>query len=149
MQCMSVPPVISLVTLGVRDVVASTRFYEQLGFALSSASVEGDVSFFRTAGGLLALWGDEDLQADAGAGELVQPGTVRGVALAINVGSEAAVDAALATAERAGARVVKPAETTDWGGYQGYFTDPDEHHWEVAFNPFWPLGPDGLPTLPT
>jgi hypothetical protein len=145
---MTVPPVISLVTLGVRDVVASTRFYEQLGFPKSSASVEGDVSFFHTAGGLLAVWGDEDLQQDAGAGELVQPGTFRGVALAINVDSEQAVDAALAAAEQAGARIVKPAEATEWGGYQGYFTDPDEHHWEVAYNPFWPLGSDGLPQLP-
>ena len=145
---MSVPPVISLVTLGVRDVVASTRFYEQLGFPKSSASVEGDVSFFHTAGGLLAVWGDEDLQQDAGAGELVQPGTFRGVALAINVDSEQAVDAALTAAEQAGARIVKPAEATDWGGYQGYFTDPDEHHWEVAYNPFWPLGANGLPHLP-
>lgn len=145
---MSVPPVISLVTLGVRDVVASTRFYEQLGFPLSSASVEGDVSFFHTAGGLLAVWGDEDLQHDAGAGELVQPGTFRGVALAINVGSEQAVDAALAAAEKAGARIVKPAQRTEWGGYQGYFTDPDEHHWEVAYNPGWPLEPSGLPKLP-
>ena len=145
---MPIPAVVSLVTLGVRDVEASTRFYEQLGFRRSSASVEGDVSFFHTAGGLLAVWGDEDLQRDAGAGELVQPGTFRGVALAINVDSETAVDAALAAAERAGARIVKAAEATDWGGYQGYFTDPDEHHWEVAYNPFWPLGPDGLPRLP-
>lgn len=145
---MSVPPVISLVTLGVRDVVASTRFYEQLGFPKSSASVDGDVSFFHTAGGLLAVWGDEDLQHDAGAGDLVQPGTFRGVALAINVDSEEAVDAALAAAEQAGARIVKPAAATEWGGYQGYFTDPDEHHWEVAYNPFWPLGENGLPKLP-
>jgi uncharacterized protein len=145
---MSVPPVISLITLGVRDVVASTRFYEQLGFRRSSASVEGDVSFFHTTGGLLAVWGDDDLQRDVGADEHVQPGTFRGVALAINVDSEEAVDTALAAAEGAGARIVKPAEATEWGGYQGYFTDPDEHHWEVAYNPFWPLGPDGLPQLP-
>jgi predicted lactoylglutathione lyase len=145
---MTVPPVISLVTLGVRDVEASTRFYEQLGFPRSSASVDGDVSFFHTAGGLLAIWGDEDLQHDADAGELVQPGTFRGVALAINVDSEQAVDAALAAAEKAGARIVKPATATEWGGYQGYFTDPDEHYWEVAYNPGWPLGENGLPSLP-
>ena len=145
---MTVPPVISLVTLGVRDVVASTSFYEKLGFRRSSASVEGDVSFFHTAGGLLAVWGADDLQRDAGAEDSVAPGTFRGVALAINVESEAAVDEALAAAEQAGARIVKPAEATEWGGYQGYFTDPDEHHWEVAYNPFWPLGPDGLPELP-
>ena len=145
---MSVPALISLVTLGVRDVPAATRFYEQLGFPLSSASVEGDVSFFRTAGGLLAVWGADELQRDAGAENSSPAGTFRGVALAINVGSEAAVDDALAAAERAGGRIARQAQRAEWGGYQGYFTDLDGHYWEVAHNPYWPLGDDGLPQLP-
>jgi uncharacterized protein len=145
---MTIPAVVSLVTLGVRDVPASTRFYEQLGFRRSSASVEGDVSFFHTAGGILAVWGVDDLARDAGADRVVGAGTFRGVAFAINVDSGAAVDAALAVAERAGGRVVKAGEPTEWGGYQGYFADPDDHYWEVAHNPFWPLDPDGLPLLP-
>ena len=145
---MSVPALISLVTLGVRDVPAATRFYEELGFPRSSASVEGDVSFFRTGGGLLAIWGADDLQRDAAATSVADPAAFRGVALAINVASEAAVDDALAAAKRAGGRIARPAERAEWGGYQGYFTDLDGHYWEVAHNPHWPLGPDGLPQLP-
>jgi predicted lactoylglutathione lyase len=145
---MSIPAVISLVTLGVQDVAAATRFYEALGFERSSASVEGEVSFFRTAGGLLGLYGAEDLRRDAVAGEPAAPGAFRGVTLAVNVGSREEVDAALATAAAAGADVVKPAQATEWGGYHGYFADPDGHLWEVAHNPFWPLGADGRPVLP-
>jgi len=138
---------ISLVTLGVRDVPASTRFYESLGFALSTGSVAGDVSFFRTTGGLLGLYGQDDLAADANA-EHRSTDTFRGVTVSINVGSPAAVDAALAVAAGAGATIPKPARAAEWGGYSGYFADPDGHLWEVAHNPFWPLGPDGLPQLP-
>ncbi len=145
---MSVPPVLSLVTLGVSDVAASTAFYESLGFERSSASVEGEVSFFRTAGGLLGLYGAEDLRLDAEAGAPAEPGAFSGVTLAVNVASRAVVDEALAAAEAAGARIAKPARATEWGGYHGYFADLDGHLWEVAHNPFWPLGPDGLPQLP-
>ena len=143
----SVPAAVSLVTLGVRDVAAATRFYEGLGFPLSPASVPGEVSFFRTAGGLLALFGAQALAADA----QVPPGSAdgfRGVTLAVNVGSRDEVDAALRAAEAAGARVLKPAQETDWGGYHGYFADPDGHAWEVAHNPSWPIGSDGRPQLP-
>jgi predicted lactoylglutathione lyase len=146
---MSVPAVISLVTLGVRDVAASTRFYRELGFELSPASVENEVSFFRTAGGLLGIWGADDLRRDT-LTETSPPdaGTFRGVTLAVNVSSNEAVDEALASAEQAGARIAKPAQATEWGGYHGYFADPDGHLWEVAHNPFWPIGADGRPKLP-
>jgi predicted lactoylglutathione lyase len=143
----SVPAVISLVTLGVVDVPASTRFYQALGFELSPGSVEGDVSFFRTAGGRLGLYGSADLADDAHAEARTGDG-FRGVTVSINVGSAAAVDAALAAAAAAGARIAKPAQAAEWGGYSGYFADPDGHLWEVAHNPFWPLGADGLPQLP-
>jgi uncharacterized protein len=144
---MTVPAVISLVTLGVRDVVAATRFYQALGFELSPGSVAGEVSFFRTSGGRLGLFGQDDLAADA---HVEARGTdgFRGVTVAINVGAPADVDAALTAAEAAGAVIAKPAHTAEWGGYSGYFADPDGHLWEVAHNPFWPLGPDGLPQLP-
>jgi predicted lactoylglutathione lyase len=143
-----VPAVVSLVTLGVADVPAATRFYRALGFELSSASVEDEVSFFRTAGGLLAIWGADDLRRDAQAGTAADAAAFRGVALAVNVASAAEVDTALATAAAAGARITKPAQATDWGGYNGYFADPDGHVWEIAHNPFWPIGPDGRPQLP-
>ncbi|MGI8679328.1 MAG: VOC family protein [Jatrophihabitans sp.] len=145
---MSVPAVVSLVTLGVTDLAESTRFYTALGFELSPASVENAVSFFHTAGGLLGLYGAEDLRRDAMAESAPPPGSFRGVTLAINVADRAIVDASLQASERAGARIVKAAQATEWGGYHGYFADPDGHLWEVAHNPGWPLGPDGLPRLP-
>lgn len=139
-------PAISLVTLGVADVEAATAFYQRLGFPLSSASVPGEVSFFRTAGGLLGLFGAADLAADA----CVPPaaGGFSGVSLAINVASPAAVDEALRHAAEAGAKTLKPPQATEWGGYHGYFADPDGHAWEVAHNPGWPLNSAGLPELP-
>jgi catechol 2,3-dioxygenase-like lactoylglutathione lyase family enzyme len=151
---MTIPAVVSLVTLGVRDVRASTRFYQALGFEVSSSSVEGDVSFFRTAGGLLGLYGFDDLRRDAlsdapASVDAAAPGGFRGVTLAVNVASTDDVDSALAVAARAGADIVKPAQPTEWGGYHGYFADPDGHLWEVAHNPFWPIGADGRPQLPT
>lgn len=145
---MTVPPRVSLVTLGVADLGRATAFYEALGWSLSSASVPGDVSFFGTDGGLLALWGIESLAADAGF-EPPDPARFRGIALAINMESPEAVDGALSQVEQAGGRVIKPGHRADWGGYTGYFADPDGHLWEVAFNPGWPIGPDGRPTLPS
>ncbi len=144
---MSIAPAISLVTLGVRDVAASTRFYEALGFPLSSGSQPGVVSFFRTAGSLLGLFGTNDLAADAQMDPPVA-GSFSGVTLAINVASREAVDAGIADAERSGARIIKAPQETEWGGYHGYFTDPDGHAWEIAHNPFWPLDEKGLPQLP-
>jgi catechol 2,3-dioxygenase-like lactoylglutathione lyase family enzyme len=142
-----VPARVSLVTLGVKDVARSTAFYVDLGWPLSSASVPGDVSFFKTAGGLLAVWSEDALAADAGmpGGPSADRG---GHALAVNVESREEVDAALAMAVAAGGRITRPALETDWGGYNGYFADPDGHLWEVAHNPFWPIGDDGRPTLP-
>jgi predicted lactoylglutathione lyase len=145
---MTVPAVVSLVTLGVTDVASSTRFYRALGFELSPASVEGEVSFFRTAGGLLGLYGADDLWHDALAPSPPVAGAFRGVTLAVNVGSTDAVDTGLAAAEAAGARITKPAQSTEWGGYHGYFADLDGHLWEIAHNPFWPIGEDGRPQLP-
>jgi predicted lactoylglutathione lyase len=144
---MPIPPMISLVTLGVADVAAATAFYVALGFPLSSGSVPGEVSFFRTTGGLLGLYGAEALAADAQLPSAETAG-FRGVTLAINLASRDDVDSALATAEAAGARILKPAQATEWGGYHAYFADADGHVWEVAHNPFWPLGADGLPQLP-
>jgi uncharacterized glyoxalase superfamily protein PhnB len=140
-------PVISLVTLGVRDVPASTRFYQEFGFELSSASVEGEVSFFRTGGGVLAVWSETELAADAGTPPRTDGG-FRGSSLAMNLGSPEEVDTALAKAAAGGATITQPAHKTDWGGYSGYFADADGHAWEVAHNPFWPLDDRGLPQLP-
>ena len=143
----AVPARVSLVTLGVRDLAGTTRFYEAIGFELSSASVAGEVSFFRTGGSIVALWGIDELSADAGVSP--PPGAgFSGVALAVNVASREEVDTALAAAVRAGGSVLRAAEATEWGGYNGYFADPEGAVWEVAHNPFWPLDERGLPVLP-
>ena len=144
---MTVPAVLSLVTIGVRDIERSTAFYQALGWPLSSASVPGEVSFFRTAGAILAVWSTDELADDAGVA--TRTGTdFRGIAVAINCESRAQVDEVLAAAEAAGATITKPAHAADWGGYTSYFADPDGHAWEVAHNPHWPIGEDGLPALP-
>jgi uncharacterized protein len=150
MVAVTYPARVSLVTLGVRDVVRSTEFYQALGWPLSTASVPGGVSFFKTDGGLLAVWGDTDLAEDANLTPAPGVGVpaFRGSALAINLDSRDDVDGFLALAVSAGARVTRPARATEWGGYNGYFADPDGHLWEVAHNPGWPIGEDGRPVLP-
>jgi predicted lactoylglutathione lyase len=145
---MTIRPLLSLVTLGVTDLERSTRFYQALGWPLSSASVPGTVSFFRTDGGLLGLYGNEDLAEDSQQSSIPLGPGYRGFSLAINLESREEVDAALADAVAAGATVLKQPQTAEWGGYSGYFADPDGHAWEIAHNPFWPIGPDGRPVLP-
>lgn len=139
---------ISLITLGVEDLARATRFYEALGWRRSAASVAGTVTFLEGGSVVLALYGREDLAADAGlAAPLAAPGPAP-VALAVNVANPAEVDHELAQAELAGGVVTRPPRTTDWGGYSGYFTDPDGHVWEVAYNPGFPLLADGRVLLP-
>jgi catechol 2,3-dioxygenase-like lactoylglutathione lyase family enzyme len=144
---MTVPARVNLVTLGVSDLDRETRFYQALGWRLSGSSVSGEVSFFDLSNVVLALWGHGSLAEDA----RVPPGEppeFRGVASAINVGSEAEVDAVIAAAVDAGGSVAKLAHKADWGGYSGYFADPEGHLWEVAHNPYWPLDANGLVKLP-
>ncbi len=135
-------PRISLITLAVDDLEAAVRFYRDgLGWpteGIVGREIEhGAVAFFELGGGLrLALWPRASLAADTGleAG----PRSSTAFTLAHNVNSAGEVDAAMAQAQAAGARVVKPARPTAWGGYAGYFTDLDGHLWEVAWNPAWP-----------
>jgi catechol 2,3-dioxygenase-like lactoylglutathione lyase family enzyme len=138
-------PRISLVTLGVGDVARSRRFYEALGWKASGASVESTV-FFQLGGMALALYGRADLAGDAGLSE-AGPG-FGGVMLAQNVRSSEAVDALLIEAERAGAQILKAGQKVFWGGYVGYFADPDGYPWEVAWNPGFVLEADGTLRLP-
>ena len=141
-----IPARLSLITLGVADVARATEFYRALGWEPSSASVPGEVTFFATQGGLLGLWGRAELAADSGVA--AASAGAGAISLAVNVESREAVDDALARAVEAGGRISRGATATDWGGYNGYFLDPDGHIWEVAHNPFWPIGPDGRPELP-
>ncbi|HEY6670619.1 MAG TPA: VOC family protein [Methyloceanibacter sp.] len=139
-------PNITLITLGVGDVAKATAFYERLGFVRSKAASQASVSFFRAGGVVLALWGREAQRQDANAVALWNGNG--GIAVAQNVASEAEVDAVMARAVSAGAQILKTAAKTFWGGYDGYFADPDGNLWEVAFNPHWGLDKDGLIKLP-
>jgi catechol 2,3-dioxygenase-like lactoylglutathione lyase family enzyme len=131
---------VSLITLGVTDLERSRRFYEQ-GLGWRPGFVSEEVVFFQAGGLVLALFPRAALAADArltGA----ESGT-GGIALAHNVRTREEVDAVLAEAAAAGAAILRPAEDAAWGGYSGYFADPDGHPWEVAWNPHWTLEADG------
>lgn len=133
---MPVPPNFSIVTLGVADLARSIAFYESWGWEMRGSVADGIV-WFKTTGTWIGLFDDRALAADAG---LDHPGSLpayRGSTLAVNVLSTEAADAAFAEAEAAGATVVKPATTMDWGGYAGYVADPDGHLWEICYNPFF------------
>ena len=140
-------PRISVVTLGVSDLPRSVRFYRDgLGWR-TSAKEEDDVAFFQMGGMVLSLYGREDLATDANlpAGAPVRFG---GITLAQCLASKVEVDAALEAAKAAGGTILKPAQDAFWGGYTGYFADPDGHPWEIAWNPGWELLPDGSVKLP-
>jgi uncharacterized protein len=138
-------PRISLITLGVADVARSRSFYEALGWRASEASAP-EVAFFQANGLALALFGRAALAADAEVED--RPSGFSGVALAHNLRSESEVDEAFAAALAAGAHAVKIPRRTAWGGYAGYFADPDWHLWELAHNPFFPLDESGNLQLP-
>ena len=137
---------LSLITLGVGDLPRARRFYARLGWRESPAGND-EVAFFQLNGIGLSLFGRAALAADAGLPSS-PPGAFTGIALAHNVRDRAAVAPTLAEAKAAGARIVKPAQDTFWGGHAGYFADPDGHLWEVAWNPGFPLAGDGSLRLP-
>lgn len=136
---------LSMITLGVANVAASTAFYEALGLKKSEASQES-VTFFQAGTCVLGLYERSALAEDGQASGLWSGNG--GFSLSYNVGSEAAVDAVIAKAERQGARILKRPQTVFWGGYHGYFADPDGHLWEIAYNPFCPVDHDGRMALP-
>lgn len=139
------PQRVSLITLGVADLAAARAFYARLGWVEHGQSQPG-VAFYQLQGAVLALFGRAELAADQGrAGADLGTGAVT---LAQNFATEAEVDAAFAAALEAGGTALKAPERVFWGGYSGYWADPDGHVWEVAMNPFWPLGEDGSLTLP-
>lgn len=134
-------PVISMITLGVDNLEASLRFYRD-GLGLTTQGIMGTefefgaVAFFELAGGLkLAIWPRKSLAHDSTL-PLSSAGPP-GFSIAHNVGSKAEVDAVMQQASDSGATITKPAQDTFWGGYGGYFQDPDGHLWEVVWNPEW------------
>jgi catechol 2,3-dioxygenase-like lactoylglutathione lyase family enzyme len=141
-----VEPRVSLITLGVRDLARVVAFYQDgLGWPLSSASVAGEVAFFRTSGTVLALWSREALAEDANVD--AQGSGFSGFALAHNVAQKEEVDSVLEDAVSAGATVLKEAKDVFFGRH-GYFADPEGNLWEVAWNPSFPMAEDGTLRLP-
>lgn len=141
---MPMEPRVSLITLGVRDLERSRRFYEALGWRSTSKPEDG-VVFFQSGGMVLALWSREELAQDS---MVADTGGWGGITLAANQRSPADVDALLERAAAAGANVARSGAETVWGGYSGIFLDPDGHPWEVAHNPFWTITDEGDIVLP-
>lgn len=135
---------ISLITLGVSDLSRSFDFYKRLGWR--GQEVEETV-FFQTGGIGVVLWQQDKLADDAAVEPVSGPG-FRGVAIAHNVRTKDEVDIVIAEVEAAGGSVTRPAADTFYGGYAAYFTDPDSHVWEIAYNPGFPISDDGALTIP-
>ena len=131
-------PRISMITLGVRDMARAVAFYEALGFVRQNS--DDNVSFFALDGTWLGLYGYEALAEDAQVP--ADGGTFGGFTLAHNLESETEVDAVFAEALKAGAVATKQPQKVFWGGYSGYFKDPDGYLWEIAYNPFFWIGPE-------
>lgn len=138
-------PRISIVTLGVDDLDRAAAFYAAMGLKRHAGITDG-VAFYQMGGIILGLFPRAELAKDAG----VDPtgSGFSGIALAYNTRSEAEVDAVLAAAEKAGGRIVRPADRAFWGGRTGYFADTEGHLWEVAHNPGFPIAEDGTIALP-
>jgi uncharacterized protein len=135
----------TLLTLGVRDLAKSTAFFERLGWQRSVRKADG-ASFFQCGSIALSLFPRSELAKDAGVS--AEGDGFSGFAIAYNTRSKEEVDAVLAEAESAGGEIVKRAQTAFWGGYSGYFRDPDGHLWEVAWNPGFPIDANGAVRLP-
>lgn len=140
-------PSLNLVTLGVADLEKSIAFYRDgLGWKTASEASEG-VAFFQLGPIILSLFPLEKLAEDA---QVPSGGTgFSGITLAHNTRTKEEVDDVMRTAKKAGAAIMKPAQDVFWGGYSGYFADPDGHLWEVAWNPFWTMTDDGRILLPS
>jgi catechol 2,3-dioxygenase-like lactoylglutathione lyase family enzyme len=131
---------VSLITLGVADLDAAREFYERV-FGWKAAESPPEIVFFDCNGVVFSLFAHNDLARDM-ASDAGRTG-YEGFALAHNVASKEAVDELFAKLREQGVTIDKPPQAADWGGYSGYFSDPDGHKWEVAYNPFWTILEDG------
>jgi len=138
------PQRVTLITLGVADLTRAKAFYAALGW--TPAEETDSIAFYQLNGLVLGLFGRAALAADQGRSDATL-GT-GAITLAQNFATEAEVDDAYAKALAAGATKLKAPEKVFWGGYSGYYADPDGHVWEVSMNPFWPLAEDGSLILP-
>ena len=138
-------PRVDFISLGVRSVAASRSFYvDGLGWPVQR-EFPGDVVFIQVNHGLvLSLWDVRQMQADAG---VSAPGPVPCITLSHNLPGTDDVDRVMAEAAAAGADIIAEPVTQPWGGYSGYFADPDGFRWEVAYNPTWEVDDDGAVTV--
>jgi predicted lactoylglutathione lyase len=139
---------LTVVTLGVCDVAASARFYEALGFRRKFRATGDEIAFIDAGGVVLALWDWERLATDSCVASEPRPQAFRGATLAWNCATSTEVDAAFAKALGVGAKPLRHPEGTDYGGYRGYFSDPDGHVWEVVQAPGFAFTADGRLILP-
>lgn len=139
-----VPANFSIVTLGVADLQRSVDFYRALGWEQRGDLAEG-ITWFRTSGTWIGIFGHDALAEDVGleAVPAAELPAYRGITLALNYASEGEVDAALDHAMSVGGRLVKAATRMEWGGYSGYFADPDGHLWEAAYAPGFAIDESG------
>lgn len=141
-------PRLTAMTLGVRDIRASTRFYEALGFERKFRATGDEITFLDAGGVVIGLWHWDKLATDTGLATEPIPQSFRGSTLAWNCATPVDVDAAFAKAVAAGASPLRQPEKTDYGGYRGYFSDPDGHVWEVVQAPGFTLTAEGRLILP-
>lgn len=138
---------ISVITLGIRDPDRSRRFYVD-GFGWRPVFEAPGIRFFQMNGLVLALWSEaeleQDMQRTAGPGSIAAPGAF---ALAHNVRSQAEVQPLLDRLTAHGGRLLRAADAPPHGGFRGYVADPDEHAWEIAWNPAWPIDAEGHVTF--
>ena len=132
---------ISIITLGVKDLKTAAQFYADLGWKTASDENEGIIAYNLHAQSL-CLYPHDKLAEDIGIPAAEKP-TTGGITLAYNVDEKSDVQKVLNAAEKAGGKIIKQAQDVFWGGHSGYFADLDGHLWEVAYNPFSPLGPNG------
>ncbi|MDF1507094.1 VOC family protein [Robertmurraya sp. DFI.2.37] len=129
---------INLITLGVKDLKKSLIFYRDgLGFKTSVSDEEPEIVFFQNGGTRLALYPLEELAKDINANNPPEGSGFPGITIAYNGKSKEEVDLVMKKAEAAGGKIVKPPEKVLWGGYSGYFSDPDGYYWEVAYGEMW------------
>lgn len=143
---------INLITLGVKDLKASLKFYKQIGFKTTSKVEDKDLAivFFDNDGTKLELFPIENLAKDINPNDppTISTGGFTGITMAYNAKSKDEVNEILDSVESFGATVVKPAQTLDWGGYGGYFTDINGYYWEVAYGDMWEFDEQNMLIIP-
>lgn len=134
---------ISIITLGIRDLDRSRQFYEH-GFGWKPVFANDEITFFQMNGFVLGLFRLSSLETDMNCSGLLAPGAF---SLAHNVGTREEVEPTMERLVKAGGKLLRPADEPPHGGFRGYVADPDDHAWEIAWNPAWQISPEGYITF--